>query len=376
MEYYLAHHGIKGQRWGIRRYQNEDGSLTSEGREHYGYGDGRKSGMDIYDSSGKKSKGQFALSDKQKKYLKIGAAVAGAAVAAYGAYKFSQYMDITKSPRFDKATGLMKKRKGLLGDLGERILDQQSVNPFGLDPNDPFQEKWFMNCSKCSMTYEMRRRGFDVHAQEASFMSTKDIRKYFKNATEKTVMSDSAPDWLKKLSADDCSQFENFYKIHDLEYDISRKSKDLYKQLKKDKAQQILHTCEEMGPNARGHLTFFHDGGGHSIAWENDKNGITTFIDTQLANAAPTYARTKEGGAYFRNLLEETRPLMPAVVTRTDNATPNLDMMKDNILRNDSALFEKASATGLAVIGGLVTGKSIKSIYDQSKAEKENRKKK
>ena len=27
----LQHHGIKGQKWGVRRYQNEDGSLTSEG---------------------------------------------------------------------------------------------------------------------------------------------------------------------------------------------------------------------------------------------------------------------------------------------------------------------------------------------------------
>lgn len=35
-EDYLAHHGVKGQRWGIRRYQNEDGSLTAEGREKYG----------------------------------------------------------------------------------------------------------------------------------------------------------------------------------------------------------------------------------------------------------------------------------------------------------------------------------------------------
>lgn len=33
---YLAHHGIKGQKWGRRRYQNEDGSLTSEGRARYG----------------------------------------------------------------------------------------------------------------------------------------------------------------------------------------------------------------------------------------------------------------------------------------------------------------------------------------------------
>ena len=29
----LYHHGIKGQKWGVRRYKNEDGSLTSEGKK-------------------------------------------------------------------------------------------------------------------------------------------------------------------------------------------------------------------------------------------------------------------------------------------------------------------------------------------------------
>lgn len=32
----IQHSGIKGQRWGVRRYQNEDGSLTEEGKERYG----------------------------------------------------------------------------------------------------------------------------------------------------------------------------------------------------------------------------------------------------------------------------------------------------------------------------------------------------
>lgn len=31
----LYHHGVKGQRWGVRRYQNEDGTLTRAGRERY-----------------------------------------------------------------------------------------------------------------------------------------------------------------------------------------------------------------------------------------------------------------------------------------------------------------------------------------------------
>ena len=43
----LRHHGILGQKWGIRRFQNPDGSLTPAGRERYGYSSKKKTADEV-----------------------------------------------------------------------------------------------------------------------------------------------------------------------------------------------------------------------------------------------------------------------------------------------------------------------------------------
>lgn len=142
---YLIHHGIKGQKWGLRRFQNEDMSLTPAGRERYGVGEKRKAikqqykdakkrinadwdkatgdylkttnngtvqnkeadrkfeaAADKWSEDRKAAKSQYksdmkdfknseeykaARKEQIKKAVKVGAVVAGTALAAYGAYK-------------------------------------------------------------------------------------------------------------------------------------------------------------------------------------------------------------------------------------------------------------------------------------------------
>lgn len=62
------HYGIKGMRWGIRRYQKKDGSLTPAGKKRY---DSDKSDSESND-------GKFHLTSNQKKAIAIGAGVAAA----------------------------------------------------------------------------------------------------------------------------------------------------------------------------------------------------------------------------------------------------------------------------------------------------------
>ena len=38
---FIMHYGILGQKWGVRRFQNPDGSYTEEGKERYAKAEGR-----------------------------------------------------------------------------------------------------------------------------------------------------------------------------------------------------------------------------------------------------------------------------------------------------------------------------------------------
>ena len=79
----LYHHGIKGMKWGVRRYQNADGSLTSEGRQRQMYrdrtiraGKTKKNVEEIISTMSSDDKDKLAIGDDGYLSYEQGSAVA------------------------------------------------------------------------------------------------------------------------------------------------------------------------------------------------------------------------------------------------------------------------------------------------------------
>lgn len=143
----LYHHGVKGQKWGVRRYQNTDGSYKSGAQGRYtddGSPGVNKSRSTSGGKSGGRSKSSNVKTDKSKgpkkkmstkKKVAIGLGVAGAALTAYGAYKYSKHIK-------DKAS------KQILAN-GEAAYDKlMAKSKDSLDYANTFHKEWLKTGNK------------------------------------------------------------------------------------------------------------------------------------------------------------------------------------------------------------------------------------
>lgn len=67
----LKHWGILGMHWGVRRYQNEDGTLTPEGQKRYGVKTAAETRKLSYSKKYETLKNKKDRSKKEEKYLQI-----------------------------------------------------------------------------------------------------------------------------------------------------------------------------------------------------------------------------------------------------------------------------------------------------------------
>ena len=274
---YLMHYGIKGQRWGIRRFQNEDGTLTAEGKSRY------KNTTNGPDSSKKLSfrekrlkaeadRGDQWLNDMDKETTDIinreetkkdkssrniimdvlsfvvdplgttAMLTAESGISAYSNHKLKKYFrDREEKCEKDPKTGLYLKS----GEVDEKT-DLASVNPGVYNMNTNTKN----NCMLCTTTYDLRKRGYDVTAQlDSQGYSFGDIKK-----------------WYPKAKIEKNSRYnEDGKAITQQEY-VDKTIKNLQKQ----------------GDGARGNLmVLFKSGGAHSIVYEV-KNGKVIFKDSQI----------------------------------------------------------------------------------------------
>ena len=339
----LSHYGIKGQKWGIRRFQEENGSLTAAGKERYGYNKNaaREQSKSINEDAnrifkekaGDRELGFFEKNrmrnaayneallnanekatpndlinreitkkgDASKKVVKdiaftvlnpmnVAYLASDGILAASSAAKEKKYLKNREANSIlDEKTGLYKKTDG---EYNEKT-DLAAVNPRFYDMNSNSKN----NCMLCTTTYDLRQRGYDVTAQMDSIGYTfGDLKR-----------------WYPKAKMERNSRFDA--------------NGNVIKQ--KDYIQNTIQSLKKQGDGTRGNLmVYFATGGGHSVAYEV-KNGQLFIKDGQ---ANKTYG---EKGSFMNTMTVQKFLNMTSVnsYARLDNIEPDLKKIKAECCR-------------------------------------------
>ena len=298
---YLQHHGILGQKWGVRRFQNLDGSYTTAGRARYGIKSVTFGGDNTTKNEWDHSEKTHDLRDAITASIAIPTAVAasvGAGIAARTgefqlipitaaagataglvlaggvAVKHALAVHGVKkietankaSGEIDESTGFYKKEDREYS----RNEDIKAVNP-GYKTFDTNNKN---NCYLCTLTYDLRQRGYAVSANKAAHgFQAEDLKRWYPKAKVKTggevtsVMDDP---------------------LHPRKEEVVKEQKAMI--------ERTFSDIEKQGPGARGYLgikyfmttsdsvtnrEYVVGAAGHAMAYEVNSSGKIEIIDAQ-----------------------------------------------------------------------------------------------
>ncbi len=194
----LQHHGIQGMHWGDR-----NGPPYPLGTKTHNRIVNRDKADKKRNKDDEQVHNRFHLSDNKKKAIKVGAAIVGTAIVAYGGYR------LVKSGKLNSLVNLGKRSLSGAGGFNNtsntnnmRTLDIIKTNIEGINPNKNYENSKFIlkasdgkplftvNCQACSLAYELRARGKNAVAKlvdTREFNSELLLKKIYKNPDIKKI---------------------------------------------------------------------------------------------------------------------------------------------------------------------------------------------
>jgi hypothetical protein len=312
---YISHHGILGQKWGVRRFQDKNGRLTAEGKKRkHVFEDHSESNMQDRDAYvtmavtgalGTAATVGMAMttgliSPQLAGYSALGLTIgtvgvtAGSINDAIANHKEKKFKNEREKNPIDKKTGFHKKTREMTADE-----DMERVNPAFKN----WDRNTKNNCTLCTMAYELRRRGYDVQARKAT-------KGYDANDLVRDWYKDSKP----KITEGSLSDQDLFDAV------LRGRAPTIKKENQDRMIQDTLSTVKKQKDGARGQLAVIWDQSmsGHSMAYAVE-NGEMTIYDTQ---ANEKYVGDKECEKYLRKTSQ-------IYVTRLDNCQINTKYIKE-----------------------------------------------
>lgn len=231
----LRHYGVKGMRWGVRRYQNYDGSLTAAGKARYGH-----------------SKRTYASPQRR------GNAVRNVVSDLLSRIRPSRTQ--TLETDYTRTEGQYEKLSQLKRKVRPSPPEDDALKA---NPRYEHQPGKIENCTFCVSAMELRRRGYDVIARSRATAAPANI-------------------------------FKNWFKGAKLSYiQIMRREGESRKEWASRSYARLTRRLERQGPGASGALLMYMTqlNAGHAVYYWVGEDGKVRFYDGQSGKSGENLNR-------------------------------------------------------------------------------------